>query len=87
LFSWTNVIRAVDYLVAPADNVRLQEIMLTYNLKRQWVNKLGLERAQVFIQGNDLYTWYANDFGEDPEYLLGTQNPLPKFTFGVKFDF
>ena len=41
---------------------------------------------QVYFQCNDVFTIVANKFGEDPEYPVGTQNPQPKFTFGLKFD-
>jgi hypothetical protein len=46
-----------------------------------------MTRLQVFAQANDLFTVYWNDAKEDPEYPLGTMNPRPKMTFGIKCEF
>lgn len=86
-YSWSNFTPHMSYLAANASHIRMQEIYLSYNLPTsRWVG-LGSTRASVFFQGNDLYTHTFNNLGEDPEYPLGTLNPRPKFTFGVKASF
>jgi hypothetical protein len=46
-----------------------------------------MKNFQIYAQGNDMFVLLANEYGEDPMYPLGTLNPRPKLTFGIKFDF
>jgi len=84
--SWINFANYMDYLIVSANHVRMQEAMLTWNLKQRWLSRIDVSRAQVFVQGNDLFTWYSNKWKEDPEYPMGTMNPRPKFTFGFRIE-
>jgi len=59
----------------------------TYTLNKKVLNKVGINNLKAFVQGNDLFVILSNKYGEDPLYALGTLNPRPKFTIGVKFDF
>ena len=85
-YFWDRFHQYMTYLIEDASHIRMQEVNLTYNLNRKLLSKANIARALVFVQGNDLFTWYANDAKEDPEYPLGTMNPRPKLTFGVKLE-
>jgi TonB-linked SusC/RagA family outer membrane protein len=37
--------------------LRLQEIRLGYRLPSAWLNKISVSSANVFVTGNDLFTW------------------------------
>ena len=85
-YFWNRFYPNLSYLVEDASHIRMQEINLSYNLPQNLLQKMGLSRAQLYLQCNDVFTIYANKFGEDPEYPIGSQNPQPKFIFGLKFD-
>ncbi|GAB7087170.1 SusC/RagA family TonB-linked outer membrane protein [Marinifilum fragile] len=74
----------MSYLTENASHIRFQEASLSYNLPKQIISKLGFERVKVYAQGNNLGTILWNDFGEDPEYPIGTLKPQATYTLGVK---
>lgn len=86
-YFWDRFHQYLDYLVEDASHIRMQEVNLSYNLPSRITSKLSLNRIRVYAQGNDLFTWFANDAGEDPEYLLGTLNPQPRIILGINFGF
>ncbi|MBC9933024.1 SusC/RagA family TonB-linked outer membrane protein [Chitinophaga qingshengii] len=83
-YFWDRFYPYLSYLVENASHIRMQELNVTYNLKRRFARTLHIGGLQVYAQGNDLFTILANHAGEDPEYPLGTMKPMPKFTFGLK---
>jgi len=86
-YFWDRFHQYLSYLVQSASHIRMQEVNITYNFNRSLLQKLNVGRMMVYAQGNDLFTILANDAGEDPEYRMGTLNPRPKLTMGVKFEF
>jgi hypothetical protein len=86
-FFWDRYYNNLSYLSQSASWLRLQEVNLTYRLPRKLLSKAGFNNMQLYAQGNDLFVMLANEYGEDPLYALGTLNPRPKFTFGIKCDF
>jgi TonB-linked SusC/RagA family outer membrane protein len=73
-------------LVAKADNIRLQDITLSYDLNRLNWRKLPFSHIQVYAYGNNLVLlWKANHFGIDPDYQGG--RPPRTFALGLKIDF
>jgi hypothetical protein len=76
----------LTYNYVSADLARLQELNLSYNVPRRVLSKLNIRNAQLILQGNNLYTWLANDAKEDPEYLKRTIRPRALYTFGVKIE-
>ncbi len=81
---WNNQTPYLNYLVANANHIRLQEISLAYNVDSEWLKNIGFRGLRVYGQGNDLLTIANNKYKEDPEYLRGSINPTPRFTFGFK---
>lgn len=86
-YFWDRFHQYLSYLVENASHVRMQEVNLTYNLPIKSLKKFSMARLMVYAQGNDLFTVYANEAKEDPEYPLGTMNPRPKLTVGFKCEF
>jgi len=86
-FFWDRFHQSLSYLIEDASHVRMQEVNLSYNLPSRLVSKLKLDRVRVYAQGNDLFTWFANNAGEDPEYPLGGLKPQPRISLGVNFGF
>ncbi|MBC7886476.1 MAG: SusC/RagA family TonB-linked outer membrane protein [Ferruginibacter sp.] len=76
----------LTYNFVSADLARLQELNLSYNVPRRVLSKLNIRNAQLILQGNNLYTWLANDAKEDPEYLKRSIRPRALYTFGVKIE-
>lgn len=86
-YFWDRFHQYLSYLIENASHVRMQEVSLSYALPKHLLSRFKMDRLQVFAQGNDLFTIYANKAKEDPEYPLGTMNPRPKVTFGIKCEF
>ncbi len=86
-YFWDRFHQYLDYLVENASHFRMQEVNLTYKLRPGLLSRFHMNNLQVYAQGNDLFTIYANEAKEDPEYPLGTMNPRPKLTLGIKCEF
>ena len=81
LYTYSNI------LVGKGDNIRWQDLSLSYDLIRaQSSSKLPFSHASVYFYANNLaLLWKANHFGIDPDYQNG---PSPKtFALGFKADF
>lgn len=83
-YFWDRFHQYLSYLIEDASHIRMQEVNLTYNLNKRTLSRVRMDNVQVFAQGNDLFTIYANKAKEDPEYPLGTMNPRPTITLGIK---
>ena len=88
---WNSYYPYLDYLVENASHVRIQEINLTYNMPTRLLSKIGISSLQIYVQGNNLHTFVANKYDEDPEYPTsmngGTIRPRASYTLGLKFNF
>jgi TonB-linked SusC/RagA family outer membrane protein len=73
------------------DHLRLKTLTLGYTLPQKWVKKASIQRARVFVAGNNLLTWAAyKDY--DPEVPISgaTSWEIPALrsvTFGVELTF
>ncbi len=85
-YFWDRFYPYLSYLVESASHVRLQEVNVTYNLKKSLLTRANIKGVQVFAQANDLLTIRANKFGEDPEYPIGGMKPQARYTFGFKLE-
>ncbi|RKD90960.1 SusC/RagA family TonB-linked outer membrane protein [Mangrovibacterium diazotrophicum] len=86
-----------DRFVEDASFIRLKTLSLSYNMPRDFVQKLGMQSLNVFLTGYDLFTWtkYA---GQDPEVkmpsatnaLVKDESSTPisrRFALGVNINF
>jgi TonB-linked SusC/RagA family outer membrane protein len=79
-----------EVLVDKADQIRLQDIRISYDLDKTAFRKLPLEWAQAYLYAGNLWIlWKANHHGIDPDAVPGITNyPSPRaITFGIKMGF
>jgi TonB-linked SusC/RagA family outer membrane protein len=74
--------------IAKGDFVRMKEISLSYNISKDWLDKLKINNLALKVQATNLFLIYADRKlnGQDPEFFNsgGVATPLPKqFTFTI----
>jgi TonB-linked SusC/RagA family outer membrane protein len=79
-------------LVQKADHVRLQDIVIGYDLEKEKFRRLPFQRAHLYCNMNNLgILWRANKYGIDPDAVPFTETkvlPQPRsITLGARFDF
>ena len=75
-------------LVQRADNIRLQEVNLTYRLRPGARKSMGLSDVEFGAYGKNLgILWRANKSGLDPDYASGVIPPSSSLSIGVKARF
>ncbi len=89
--AWIAYDRYLNYSYVSANLARLQELNISYNIPKRLLSKAGVKGAQLTAQGNNLYSWFANKTGEDPEYpensgLNGNLRPRAQYTLGIKVE-
>jgi len=85
--SFNNFQQLTTRFVEKGDFLRLRNVMISYDLPTQWVEKAKIRTARVFAQGQNLHVWH-NFQGYDPEIIGGAlgggQYPqLTTITFGL----
>lgn len=76
-----------DALIEKGDNIRLQDVQLSYNFSSlKFLQKLFIRTAQFYFNANNLgILWRANEKGLDPDAAL---YPIPQsYTLGLRVDF
>lgn len=87
-YRWDRYLPHLSCDVEDASFIRLKEISLSYRIPAQWLRKVNLAGAKVFVQARDLGLIYtANKYDYDPEWLPGTNKPSTNFTFGASLNF
>lgn len=82
-----------DYLIRSRSNVRLQQIMMSYNVPSAFLGKYGIKRLSVSGVARNLgMVWVANKEKFDPDYLYTTGSnyqlaPVPTFSFRTSLTF
>jgi TonB-linked SusC/RagA family outer membrane protein len=74
--------------VLKADNIRINDIRLSYNFSPAIIKRLSLKNLQLYsyISNLNWLIWKANKDGIDPDFPTGLRIP-PSFSFGLKTDF
>ncbi len=74
-------------LVEKGDNIRLQDVQLSYDWTKQAHSRLPVQVIHLCVYGNNLgILWKANHVGIDPDYVAGM--PLPRtLAVGVRVDY
>lgn len=75
-----------DAMLSNGAYLRLKNVALSYRLKNEWIKALHLSSAQVFLQGQNLFT-ITKFKGYDPESPASNIPPLTTFLAGIKFSF
>lgn len=79
-----------DVRVADGSFVRLKNVTLAYAIPNKLVNRIGIQRAQIQAQGQNLYLWADPALkGQDPEAIsTGISIPAPTtISMGLKLTF
>ena len=70
--------------ISDASIIRLKNLSLGYQFS---LPKVGLELVQLYVQGQNLWTW-TNYYGMDPEFTsIGNLPPLSTIAFGMQLTF
>ena len=75
--------------VADGGFIRLKDVSLTYDLPKNWINRIGLTTCSLKLDATNLCLLYADKKlnGQDPEFVNsgGVATPMPKqFTFTLR---
>lgn len=85
--------RYSDKLVRKADNIRLQQISLSYRVPESWLPTRTIKGISLSGNVRNLgVIWAANKEGLDPEYLNPNANyysmpPVPSYIFNINVSF
>lgn len=76
-----------EILVVKGDQIRLQDIQLSYDYSRQAHPGLPVQQMRFYIYANNIgIIWKANHAGIDPDYVTGYPDPRT-LALGVKIDY
>lgn len=68
--------------------VRLKNLSLSYNLPSAWVSKVKMNRAAIYVRGQNLLTWTSRELYKDPELItLQSGMILKTWTAGLQLTF
>ncbi len=68
--------------------IRLQDLNLSYSLPTNWLRKVGVSGARVYVSASNLFFWAPEWQFSDPEVRSYSSAQLPKsvtFGFNIKF--
>lgn len=88
-FNSLNRYQMADINVLPADNIRLQQISLGYNVPSEWLAKTFIKSLSFNFAARNLgLLWVKNDQGIDPQYLSSNNyNTLaPQRNYTLQFN-
>jgi len=78
--------QAGNAAILKSDYIRLKQVTLAYTLPAAMAQNIGLQRARVYVQGVNLWT-YTDFPGYDPEFFGASTGILPQtrnFTVGIQ---
>lgn len=77
-----------EVLVEKGDHIRLQDIVLAYELNRQQRHSLPFSKLRLFCYVNNVgILWKAGNYKEDPDYYRATYAPVRTVSFGLNANF
>jgi len=75
-------------LVEKGDHIRLQDINVSYELKRSKLHWLPVERLTIYGYINNIgIIWRANQHGIDPDYIYSPYPSTKTYAIGLKAQF
>ncbi|WP_372933015.1 TonB-dependent receptor [Mariniphaga sediminis] len=62
-----------DFVIKPNDYLKLRNLEIAYQLPADFINKLSLSSARIYISGQNLATWssFKRFYDVDPEVYIG----------------
>ena len=75
------------YQYVDGDYFRLKSLEITYTVKSA-LKALKLDKLQVYVNGNNIWTWTKNNTRTDPEAFGGATYPVVKrYNLGLRLSF
>lgn len=99
LNAWGEYAQFTNTTIEKADNLRLKEVNLSYQIPTNVLSSIGLSTGRVFFQLRDpQWIWVANDEKLDPMYIFNSRSsssaaaitylrPAPSYKLGISFGF
>ncbi|MCZ4222550.1 SusC/RagA family TonB-linked outer membrane protein [Pedobacter rhodius] len=84
LTPYTQTARFMSYNYLNAALLRMQEINLSYNIPVGLLAHAGFKNATIGVQGNNLFSVFANKTGQDPEFVRGNLKQVALYTFNIR---
>lgn len=85
---------SADIHVKRADYIKLRDVSLSYNIRKDWLKKMSIESATLTCQISDLWRWAANGDIDPEAYAVGLYGkgtltlPIPTtYTLGLSLNF
>ncbi len=76
-----------EVLVEKGDNIRLQDIRVSYEMNRSQSRKLLMQSLSIYFYVNNVgLLWKATKHDIDPDYYTSIPNPRT-WTMGIKMEF
>lgn len=72
-----------NFQATEASFIRLKNVYVQYQLPQRWRDRLQIERANIFLQGQNLLT-FTRYFAMDPESSATSLPPLRTITAGIQ---
>ena len=66
-----------DYNWGDASFLKLKTVSLNYTLPKEWVSSLKMANAQIYLQGQNIFTWAKQKYVYDPETNVDGAGPAP----------
>ena len=84
---WVNRETSTRYL-QDASYIRLKNITLGYNVPKNWLQKVGINKLRLYVTGENLFTFTNLIDGYDPETLNNLTYPITKkISLGLNLTF
>ncbi|WP_367915791.1 SusC/RagA family TonB-linked outer membrane protein [Leadbetterella sp. DM7] len=75
-------------LVEKGDHIRLQDVQLSYTLKKVKFGNFELDNGQIYVYANNLgIIWKATKTNLDPDYPISNFPPQSSLAGGIRFNF
>jgi len=83
-----NIYRNNETLIENASHIRFQDINLSYQFNEDFIKRLKVSNASVFVYTNNLgIIWKANKHKIDPDYPNTLYTPARTLSLGLKLSF
>ncbi|CDS92077.1 TonB-dependent receptor plug [Sphingobacterium sp. PM2-P1-29] len=77
-----------EILVEKGDHIRLQDIVLSYDINKQQVRSSLFNNLRLFCFLNNVgILWKAGNYKEDPDYYRAVFSPVRSISFGLSANF
>ena len=75
-----------------SDHLKIKNISLGYTFPKKWIGRLGLSELRLYVNGNDIYTFYGVDYLNPEVNNSGSYNSysypsLRTWRFGIDIKF